>query len=83
MSYSQLEKEVKHQASILDKIIPKYLESESFKGKFIAFFDGVTLFGETHKECFEKAEKNFGAKTAYVIDEIAEKKLIVSALVKL
>ncbi len=84
MSPKLLEKEIEKQSKLLDKEIPGMLSGNSLlKGKFIAFYDGASVVGDTHKECFTKAEKKFGDKSAFVVDEITDQKLFVSALIKL
>ena len=76
-----LESQVKKQSGLLAKEMPKILASALMVGKFIAFFDGATIVGNTHEECFNKAEKQFGNK-GFAIAEVTPNKLMVSALVK-
>jgi len=76
------ELEIKKQSTLLAKEIENILyKSSVLIGKFIAYFNGNIVIGDSHEECFTKAEKKFG-KASFAISEITSKKLLVSSLVK-
>lgn len=82
MSHSTLESQVKKESGLLAKQVSSILsESSLMEGKFVALFEGTSVTGDTHLECFKKAEKQFGTK-GFAIAEITSKKPVVSALVK-
>jgi hypothetical protein len=80
-SSKNIEGEVKKQSALLEKEKPS-IASSLLEGKFIAFYNGETIVGNTHQECFDKALEKFGHK-AFVIDELSDKKLLVSALIRI
>ena len=82
-TYKNIEAEVIKQSELLSKKIPGMLADTIFKGKFVAFYNDETIVGDSHEECFNKAEAKFGSNKGYVIDEITGQKLYVSALIKL
>lgn len=84
MSYKAIEAQVKKQSALLAKAVQRLsASSPHLIGKFMAYFEGNTVVGNTHEQCFCEAEKKFG-NNGFAIAEIAPKKhLLVSALIKL
>jgi hypothetical protein len=76
----KLESAVKKQAFLLEKKMPDLIKEHL--GKFVAFFEGAIIIEETHEGCLTKAEKAFGRDQGFVINEVSNQPLFVSALVK-
>lgn len=81
MSTKQLEEMVKKQSALLEAQMPSFLKS--FTGKYVAFFDGTIIPGDSHKECYEKASEQFGKNKGFVVEKVSSQVALVSALVKL
>ena len=81
MSIKQLEGMVKKQSALLEEKMPSLLTAHI--GKYVAFFDGIIIPGDSHKQCFDKAEKEFGPSKGFVVEKVSAQVALVSALVKL
>ena len=77
---TKLEGVVKEQSKLLKEQMPSLLAA--YQGKFVAFFGGTFIIAESHRDCFAKAEKQFGDK-GFVIDQVTSLVPMISALVKL
>lgn len=83
MSNSTLESQVKKQAALLANEVENILSKSSIMlGQFVAFFNGVIVTGNSHAECFKKAEEKFG-DNGFAISEITAQKPVLSSLIKL
>ena len=81
MSTKALEGMVKKQSALLEEKMPSLLSAHL--GRYVAFFDGMIIPGETHQACFDKAEKQFGPAKGFVVEKVSSQVAMVSALIKL